>query len=166
MESVMKLTCIKCQNEFEIDDDVEQFACAGCGTQYIVKRTGGMVRLAQAPKKDSRAVLRREIEELEHALKSEMECELGGMPGYQLLRFDYAKIGKLHLQFATVAPEKILANIFETLTINELERIASLYASNPGSPTRAWILRMRDLRVNIEEKKNLLAKESLDLSST
>jgi DNA-directed RNA polymerase subunit RPC12/RpoP len=166
MESVMKLTCLKCQNGFEIDDDVEQFACAGCGTQYIVKRTGGMVRLAEAPKQDSRSVLRREIEELELALKSEMECELGGMPGYLLLRFDYAKIGKLHLQFATVAPDKILANIFENLTISDLERLASFYASNPNSPTGAWILRMRDLCVNIEEKKNLLAKESLDLSST
>jgi DNA-directed RNA polymerase subunit RPC12/RpoP len=166
MESVMKLTCLKCQNGFEIDDDVEQFACAGCGTQYIVKRTGGMVRLAEAPKMDSLAILRREIEELEVTLKSEMECELGGMPGYLLLRFDYAKIGKLHLQFATVAPEKILANIFENLTINDLERLASLYASNPGSPTRAWILRMRDLCVNIEEKKSRLAKESLNLSST
>jgi predicted RNA-binding Zn-ribbon protein involved in translation (DUF1610 family) len=98
MESVIKLTCLTCQRNFEIDEDVQQFACAGCGTEYVVKRTGGMVRLAKAPIVDERAILRKELEELELALKSEMECELGGLPGYQLLRFDYAKIGKLHLQ--------------------------------------------------------------------
>jgi predicted RNA-binding Zn-ribbon protein involved in translation (DUF1610 family) len=158
MESVIKLTCLTCQTNFDIDEDVQQFACAGCGTQYIVKRSGGMVRLAKAPAVDERAILRKELEELELALKSERECELGGLPGYQLLRFDYAKIGKLHLQFATVAPEKLLTNIFSSLTVEDLDQLADLYAANPNSPTGAWIRRMRDLHVKIEEKKGQLAQ--------
>ena len=160
MESVMKLTCLKCPNGFDIDDDVQQFACSGCGTEYVVKRSGGIVRLAETKKMDSRSILRREIEELELALKAEMECELGGMPGYQLLRFDYAKIGKLHLQFAAVAPEKLLVNIFTNLTISDLNKLAGLYAANPGSPTGNWLLRMRDLHLKIVEKKEILAKEA------
>jgi predicted RNA-binding Zn-ribbon protein involved in translation (DUF1610 family) len=160
MESAVKLTCLKCNNRFEIDEDVEQFACSHCGTEYIVKRSGGMVRLAKAPAVDERAKMRQELEELELALKSEMECELGGLPGYQLLRFDFAKIGKLHLQFAAVAPEKLLRTIFSSLTTEDLERLAALYTANPGSPTRAWIKRMYELNVKIEEKKAQLTQAS------
>jgi predicted RNA-binding Zn-ribbon protein involved in translation (DUF1610 family) len=153
MESMIKLTCLTCGSRFEIDEDVEQFACTNCGTEYIVKRSGGIVRLVKAPLEDERAGLRREIEDLEFELKREMEMELGGMPGYQLLRFDFAKLGKLHLQFAAVAPEKVLSNIFNNLTVEDLEKIAELYAANPNSPTGAWLKRMCDLRVQIEEKK-------------
>jgi predicted RNA-binding Zn-ribbon protein involved in translation (DUF1610 family) len=159
MDKAVKLTCLTCPNSFEIDEEVQQFACAGCGTEYIVKRSGGMVRLARAAVMDERARLRKELEELEIALKSEMECEMGGMPVYQLLRFDYAKIGKLHLQFAAVAPEKLLLNIFTSLTVDDFEELANLYAANPDSPTGAWISRVLDLKEKIINKKKQLNKE-------
>jgi DNA-directed RNA polymerase subunit RPC12/RpoP len=159
MEKIVKLTCLTCQNSFEIDEEVQQFACASCGTEYLVKRSGGMVRLAKAAIMDERARLRKELEQLELALKAEMECEMGGMPGYQLLRFDYAKIGKLHLQFAAVAPEKLLLNIFTSLTADDFEKLAHLYAANPDSPTGTWIRRVRDLNDKIIDKKKRLNTE-------
>jgi predicted RNA-binding Zn-ribbon protein involved in translation (DUF1610 family) len=159
MESTIKLTCLTCGNQLEITEDVEQFACSGCGRAYIVKRSGGMIRLANAPVVDERAKLRQELEKLELTLKEETERELGGMPGYQLLRFDYARIGKLHLQFATVAPEKLLRSIFSSLTIEDLEKLSALYAENPDSPTGAWIRRMHDLNIKIKEKRTLLRQD-------
>jgi predicted RNA-binding Zn-ribbon protein involved in translation (DUF1610 family) len=158
MESIVKLTCLKCENQFEIEEDVERFACSGCGTEYIVKRSGGLVRLVKAPAINEKARIRQQIEELELALKTEMECELAGMPGYLLLRFDYAKLGKLHLQFATVAPEKLLRSIFNGLTIEDLEKLAELYESNPDSPTGSWIRRMHALHQEIAAKKAQLSQ--------
>ncbi|MEN4042573.1 MAG: hypothetical protein ROW39_09525 [Anaerolineaceae bacterium] len=158
MESPVHLICSQCQMQFEVTEDVDQFACSGCGVAYIVKRSGGMVRLARAPALDERARLCQELETLQHALKMEMDCELGGMPGYQLLRFDFAKIGKLHLQFASVAPDKLLRNIFNHLTIGDLAKLAALYEQNPRSPTGAWLRRMRELKVKIQEKQEQLAR--------
>ncbi|HSV85935.1 MAG TPA: hypothetical protein VLH85_05130 [Levilinea sp.] len=144
--------------QFEITEDVEQFACSGCGMAYIVKRSGGMVRLVKAPALDERARLRQELKALEQALKVEMDCELGGMPGYLLLRFDLAKIGKLHMQFATVTPEKIVRSIFINLTVSDLGKLAALYEKNPNSPTGAWLKRMRDLKVKIQQIQAQLAR--------
>jgi len=158
MESKVKLTCLTCRTQFEIDDDVDQFACSGCGTEYIVKRSAGMVRLAKAPVVDARAGMRQELETLELALKAEMDREMGEMPGYQLLRYDYAKIGKLHLQFAAVAPEKLLRSIFTNLTLEDLEKLAGLYDQNPDSPTGAWIRRLHDLNLKIREIKAQLSQ--------
>lgn len=159
MESVMKLTCPKCQNGFDIDDEIEQFACAGCGTEYTVKRSGGIVRLKEMAQLSQRAALLKEIEDLELTLKAERQCEMAGMPGALLLRFDYARIGKLHLQFATVAPEKILFGIFDGLSVDDLERMADYYADNPSSPTGAWLRRMCDLTYQIEEKRQHLTAQ-------
>jgi predicted RNA-binding Zn-ribbon protein involved in translation (DUF1610 family) len=47
MEQVrtFKLSCSSCGSALQIASDIENFACAYCGTNQIVERAGGVVRL-------------------------------------------------------------------------------------------------------------------------
>jgi len=40
------LSCPSCGGKLEITNDVERFACAHCGREHIVKRSGGIVSLS------------------------------------------------------------------------------------------------------------------------
>ena len=46
MADFVTLTCPSCGGRLEITKDVERFACAHCGQEHIVKRSGGMVSLS------------------------------------------------------------------------------------------------------------------------
>ncbi len=40
------LTCPSCGGKLQITNDLDRFACGFCGTEHIVKRTGGVVALS------------------------------------------------------------------------------------------------------------------------
>lgn len=45
MSDFITLTCPNCAGKLQITDDVERFACAFCGVEHIVRRSGGIVTL-------------------------------------------------------------------------------------------------------------------------
>ena len=46
MADFITLTCPSCGGKLEITNDVDRFACAHCGQEHIVKRSGGTVSLS------------------------------------------------------------------------------------------------------------------------
>jgi len=45
MLDFITLTCPSCGGKLKITEDIERFACAHCGTEHLVKRSGGIVAL-------------------------------------------------------------------------------------------------------------------------
>jgi hypothetical protein len=45
MSDFITLTCPNCGGRLQITDDVERFACAFCGVEHVVRRSGGVVTL-------------------------------------------------------------------------------------------------------------------------
>ena len=45
MTDFITLTCPSCGGQLQITNDIEVFACAHCGTQHVVRRSGGIVSL-------------------------------------------------------------------------------------------------------------------------
>jgi DNA-directed RNA polymerase subunit M/transcription elongation factor TFIIS len=43
MPDFITLSCPSCGNKLQITDDIDRFACAACGNEYIVNRSGGDV---------------------------------------------------------------------------------------------------------------------------
>ena len=46
MPDYVSLTCPSCAGKLEIKNDIERFACARCGIEHDVKRTGGIVSIS------------------------------------------------------------------------------------------------------------------------
>jgi hypothetical protein len=46
MTDFVTLSCPSCGGKLEITQDIERFACAHCGREHIVKRSGGVVSLS------------------------------------------------------------------------------------------------------------------------
>ena len=46
MDNFVKLSCPSCGSTLKVTSDVDRFACAHCGSEWIVKRGGGVVSLA------------------------------------------------------------------------------------------------------------------------
>lgn len=46
MADFVTLSCPSCGGRLEITQDIERFACAHCGREHIVKRSGGIVSLS------------------------------------------------------------------------------------------------------------------------
>ena len=45
MSDFMSLSCKSCGAKLDITEDIDRFACSYCGTEQIVKRSGGLVAL-------------------------------------------------------------------------------------------------------------------------
>ncbi len=45
MADFIKLTCPSCNGKLKITDDIDRFACAHCGTEFLVNRKGGIISL-------------------------------------------------------------------------------------------------------------------------
>lgn len=43
--AILKLSCVNCSAPLEIGADLERFACAYCGTNQLIERSGGVVAL-------------------------------------------------------------------------------------------------------------------------
>ena len=46
MSDLISLTCRSCRAKTQVPKDLERFACASCGSEHIVKRSGGIVSLS------------------------------------------------------------------------------------------------------------------------
>ena len=46
MSDYVTLSCPSCGGKLEITSHIDRFACAHCGTEHIVRRSGGLVSLA------------------------------------------------------------------------------------------------------------------------
>jgi len=46
MADFVTLSCPSCRGRLEITQDIERFACAHCGREHVVKRSGGIVSLS------------------------------------------------------------------------------------------------------------------------
>ncbi len=162
---VARLSCPSCKNALEIGGDVERFACARCGTEYMVNRQGGIVTLTptvellqeEGFEEAAKRLLRYEVEQIEKDLEVEMTRNLAGMPAYQRLRYDYARIGKINFVYVGFVNERTLMNTFQSLSVQDLDHLIEYYQQNPGSPTAAYLTRLRDLKAALKEKRALLA---------
>jgi ribosomal protein S27E len=45
MPAFITLSCPSCGNKLQITDDIDRFACAACGNEYVVIRRGGIIAL-------------------------------------------------------------------------------------------------------------------------
>lgn len=45
MTEFISLTCPSCGGKLQITSDIERFACANCGNEHLVKRSGGIISL-------------------------------------------------------------------------------------------------------------------------
>jgi ribosomal protein S27AE len=45
MVAFITLSCPSCGNKLQITEDIDRFACAACGNEHIVNRSGGIVTL-------------------------------------------------------------------------------------------------------------------------
>jgi hypothetical protein len=45
MQNLITLSCPSCGNKLQITEDIDRFACAECGNEHIVIRSGGVVAL-------------------------------------------------------------------------------------------------------------------------
>ncbi|QYK51074.1 MAG: hypothetical protein KF701_00945 [Anaerolineales bacterium] len=45
MTDFVSLTCQACGSKLEVGNDTDHFACSSCGTEYLVRRGGGIVSL-------------------------------------------------------------------------------------------------------------------------
>lgn len=46
MTDFVTLTCLSCGGKLQVTNDIERFACSYCGTEHVVRRSGGLVSLA------------------------------------------------------------------------------------------------------------------------
>lgn len=164
VQSVARLSCPSCNNALEIGGEIERFACARCGTEYLVNRGGGILTLTPTAERlqeeghaeAAQRLLQYEMKRLTAELETEMNREIAGLPGYQLLRYDYARIGKINFLYIGFVNERTLANAFYSLTVSEIDNLIEHYSQNPGSPTGEWLKRVRELRTAIDEKQALI----------
>jgi hypothetical protein len=84
MKDLITLSCPSCGNKLQITSDIDRFACAACGNEYIVNRSDGIVSvkpvidnltkgLDEVDRTDSEIAivrLNKEIDELEKARRN------------------------------------------------------------------------------------------------
>ncbi len=46
MGEFVTLTCPNCGAKLQVTEDLERFACASCGNEHLIRRSGGLVSLA------------------------------------------------------------------------------------------------------------------------
>ena len=46
MSDFVTLSCPTCGYKLQVTNDIDRFACASCGNEHVVRRSGGMVSLA------------------------------------------------------------------------------------------------------------------------
>lgn len=57
MPNFVILTCLRCKKRLRIANDISRCACANCGTEYIVRRGGGVVSLTPTATGIDRALI-------------------------------------------------------------------------------------------------------------
>ena len=165
---VARLSCPSCNNALEIGGEIERFACMRCGTEYLVQRQGGIITLVPTAEKlqeegygeAAKRLLHYEVAQLEKDLEIEMTREVAGMPAFQLLRYDYARLGKINFVYVGFVNEKTLEHTFRALSVIDIDKLIEYYQGNPGSPTGEYLTKLRELKTALIEKQKLLLAES------
>lgn len=95
MSEFITLSCPSCNGKLQITEDIERFACAHCGNEHMVKRSGGIVSLKPVFEAITKGVdntaselaivrLDKEIDELSEkitTLQSQIDASLGYLVG-------------------------------------------------------------------------------------
>ncbi len=149
------LSCPNCGAQLTIPDTVQRFACEQCGTPLRLERSGGITYLAEdtetAQEMASR-VRQTEIARLRKELEREIQFQMLDVPAYQLLRYDFVKIGVIKgWEVPFSRGQERLETVFRNLTLEQLQKLIDLYSVNPQSPTAAWLKRVKALRENLRE---------------
>jgi len=108
MTAITILTCHTCGNQLEITPEIDRFACAQCGTEFVVRRGGGVITLVpMAEESQSRSRindLRLEIEELQDDLWQRRE----GIPQDAVYNFFVLVDQVLHQRRGTTKKKSFL----------------------------------------------------------
>lgn len=152
--SVVILSCPNCGAHLTIPDTVERFACEQCGTPLCLERSGGITYLVEdteTSQEISGRIRQSEIARLRRELEREIQFQMLEVPAYQLLRYDFVKIGAIKGWEITFSrnPER-LEKVFRNLTLEQLQKLIDLYSANPQSPTAAWLKRVKALREQLQ----------------
>lgn len=149
------LSCPKCGAQLSIPDTVQHFACTQCGTPLTLERSGGIAYLTedtQTAQQMASRVREAELAHLRRELEREIQFQMLDVPAYQLLRYDFLKIGAIKgLEITFARGRERLEEIFRNLTLEQLQKLIDLYSANPQSPTAAWLKRVKALREKIRE---------------
>lgn len=145
---MITLPCPVCEERLEIPEEISRFACARCGSELEVRRSGGIVSLAKIT-----ASPEGELALLEKELAALMQQKMVDAPAYMLLRHDLYRLGKLHIWNLTFASQSDLEYLFANLKPAELDKIIANYQDNPQSQMLQWLLKIRECRQKIAQVK-------------
>ncbi len=142
------LPCPNCGQELTIPSGVSTLACVSCDARLTVLHTGGILALKadEPPKTD----LDTQIRKVKAALDATVHEQMVGVPAYVLLRHDFLWLRKLQVWNVSVASEEILEKIFLNLTMKEMDTLIKRYSTFENSKTLPWLVRVRDLRKELE----------------
>jgi protein-arginine kinase activator protein McsA len=157
MPNFVTLTCPSCGGKLEITPEIDRFACANCGNEHIVQRSGGIISVIPlvaglhkvqegVDRTASELAIKRLREELS-VLESELEEFLDEVDEVNVLY-------KLFPQAWAVNEE----NIDKIISVLEKE-IQNLHKGKANNPFLRWITRTSDKLEAIES----LAEELRDL---
>ncbi len=169
----IQLPCATCGQLLRVPDDIDHFACAHCGCNLVVRRTGGIVAFVPVIDRsdvrpeinacreaygDAMEQLYVEIRDVRVEYEKLMQERLLDVPYYVLLKFEFRRIGKLDVFSAAFANETSLERLFRSLSLNELSKILDVYRNNPDGPTYTWLDQICTLRQQLQELEEALAK--------
>jgi hypothetical protein len=175
MPNFVTLACPSCGGKLQITNDIERFACAHCGNEHLVKRSGGVISIA--PIMDSLAKIQEDTD------RTAAELAISRLNN-ELIALEERK-EKL-IKHASSAPRTLVAlraikkaswlesldwskktNNKKTiesirkrvskLSIDELDAAAkSVYSKMGFWDVYKCIAELRDVQTEIDEKKELL----------
>ena len=171
MAESITLTCPACGNTLDIGEDISLFACACCGSEYVVRRGGSIVSLAPAAEDAAQATngaeqamvdanvaqMKAEINEIQEALWEEKQ----GIPQESLYNFFVMLDDRLHERRGTKRQRPMLGMFTRTegrehdikgllysLTIEDLDALIGRCSqlSSKGIPMDQYETRFKRLK--------------------
>ena len=171
MSESVALTCPACGNTLDIEEDISLFACVRCGSEYVVRRGGGIVSLAPAAENAAQATngaeqamvdanvaqMKAEINQIQEALWEEK----GGIPQESLYIFFLMLDDKLHERRGTKRQRSMLGmftraesrehdikGLLYSLTIEDLDALIGRCSelSSKGIPMEHYETRFKRLK--------------------
>lgn len=169
MVNSVTLSCPTCGQQLIIEEDVERFACAGCGREHVVRRAGGLVRLLPAAEGPERAAAQQEIERLTAEIQSLRDALWNGKIGRDpLTRYPlFVLLCDIHVKRYGPKPKTFLGlrsepftgeemhNILYSLTISELDWLLAS-PKIADEQIRASLIQLRHYEEEIAEARRRL----------
>jgi len=125
MANSVTLSCPTCSQKLLIEEDVECFACAGCGREYVVKRGGGVVRLVPVAEAPERFAAQQELERLKNEVQNVCDALWNGKIGRDpLARYPlFVLLCDIHVKRYGPKPKTFLGLRSEPFTGEEMHNI-------------------------------------------